>query len=526
MSDLEVTESSGLFGAVIGFAIGGPIGAVIGGLIASSSSDNSYRSNSYSYNNYSRSSYVDYETQQRQEEKHRRELERQQQLEDERRQAVQNSWNKIKCELQKQISSIKSSHERNQLEKSLDSVGQSYVRAMNNNNSSSVESLINNLRQDIISKLTDEKLIASKQDEISRFLSELSRKAPVGFANDIKSLRNIDIKSEVNSIEAQNEKISSLMSEAQRLANKISLVNSISIDTLVEETFIIPPVAVMEKSSEETAVEKVSILQDIYDFGGRITFFDEREAEKLKPLIVEAKNDMEISRLKLIRTQVKTTYNRLREQAILTDVFKRDFNDFLPPMRRATGTKELCARMEDLLTAPVISRDDYNEIYKAVKIILSEQLETITDAFFAEKIASTINKMGYNLIDENGNPADLPLNTMRMIEIPYEGYRVRVKVGNDRKVVTRLVRVVGSEEEKASTSEYQRHQDIEIGKKWCKDLDKFYKVLENNGLQVKNVMSKEPGEEPLDIVVDKLFKKQRKAMTAERQQEFLQERTI
>ena len=449
-------------------------------------------------------------------------------LEEERKRkeiAIQNSWLQKKNELQERIDCIKSNYERKRLVKSLLDAEQPYIKAMSNDNFSLAENLINQLRQNIISTQTDERLIASKQNELSKFLSELERKAPVGFVNNINAIREDDIKPNLASLEEQNKKLRALTDKAQSLAGEISIANSISIDGLVEEKFIILPVAVVDKAEKEAA-EKISLLQDISDFGGRVAFFSEYEAEKLKSLITEAKNDTGISRLRLIRTQVKTTYNRLREQAVLTDTFKQSLNDFLPSIRRARNTEYLCNRIEDLLRADVISRDDYDEVYKAVKIVLSEQSETIEDAFFAEKIASTLNEMGYNLIDENGNPAELPPNTMRMIETPYDGYRVRVKVGRDNSVVTRLVRVVGSEEEKSAISEYQRQKDIETGKKWCKDLKKFYKALEDDGLQMKDVMRKEPGEEALDVIIDKSVQKTRRTSTAEHQQEILQERKL
>lgn len=526
MSGVKVATAT----VTTGTTLLGPIGWLILGAIAlgamSSESNSSSKSYSYHDKSYERELQRERET----ERQRKLEAERQQRLEEERKQAIRKSWKRINHELQKQIDGIKSTPEHERLTALLHNAEQSYIHAIENGDSSSAESLINHVRQDIISIQTEEEIIASRQDELSRLLSELERKAPAGFARDIKSLLNSGMKPSTGSIEEQNRNIRAIMSKAQSLASEISIANSISVDALIEETFIIPPVVTVEEraqqSSAEDVTQRTSLLQDIYDFGGRIAFFDEHEAEKLRPLIVEAKSGTGTSRLKLIRTQVKTTYNRLREEAILTDMFKRDIHDFLSPMRKAIGTEKLCARMEDLLTAAVISRDEYNEIYKAVRIVLSEQLETITDAFFAEKIALMLNGMGYGLLDENGNPADLPLDTMRMIETPYEGYRVRVKVGHDNSVVTRLVRVVGSEEEKAATSEYQRQQDIEICKKWRENIMEFYRTLEDDGIKMNIVYSKEPEEEPLDVVVDKSFQRQRRTSTAEHQQEQLQERGI
>ncbi len=51
------------------------------------------------------------------------------------------------------------------------------------------------------------------------------------------------------------------------------------------------------------------------------------------------------------------------------------------------------------------------------------------------------------------------------LSTPYEGYKVRVKVNNNKTVATRLVRVVGSEEDKANISEYQKQKDIDAGMK-------------------------------------------------------------
>ena len=224
------------------------------------------------------------------------------------------------------------------------------------------------------------------------------------------------------------------------MAGEISQANSISLEGITEQTFIIPPVtSVVDKSHSSESTE---LLQDICDFGGRVAFYDESTADNLKPLIVEANNGVEISRLKLILSQVKTTYNNLREQAVLTAMFKRDIRDFLPPMRKAHNTEGLCLRMDELLTSPVISRDEYNSVYKEVKAVLVEQLKYISEAFFAEKISENLSGLGYTLLDENGNTANLTPGQVRMIDIP--GYRVRVKVGQNNTVVTRLVRLVGS----------------------------------------------------------------------------------
>lgn len=544
------SSGAGIFGAIVGFAIGGPIGAVIGGALASgSSSSSSYSSYDYEAerrrerqrqeNERKRQKQLEREREQREwerqqielyreeqeRERRQRELERERRerereaerqrkieaerkrkLEQERRRIAAESWKTLQCELKKEITSfVQSEPERRKLLESIANIESPYIKAMNDGNTYAAEDVVSRFRKKIISVQADEELTVSRQGELSEYLSALSREAPVGFSEEINSIRKQNVISSSISIDEQSKRIKSLFSEAQKLAGEISQASSISLGGITEQTFIIPPVtSVVDKSYSSESTE---LLQDICDFGGRVAFYDEATADDLKPLIAEASNGSEISRLKLIRSQIKTTYNKLREQAVLTAMFKRDIRDFLSPMRKAHNTDALCLRMEELLTAPVVSRDEYNSVYKEVKAVLVEQLDYIAEAVFAEKISETLLGLGYTLLDENGNPANLTPGQVRMIDTPYEGYRVRVKVGQNNTVVTRLVRVVSSEDEKSSVSEYQLQQDIETGQKWCKDVQNFYDALKEDGIAMTVKFSKEPGDEPLDVVVDESAKK-------------------
>ncbi len=543
VASYDDSSGAGLFGALVGFAVGGPIGAIIGGALASGTGSSSSYSSSYSRSSYYNHDYeaqrhrererqenkrILREQQQREREEARQrklEAERQRKLKEERKRMIANSWRQIQSELKRQVKSIKSEPEREKLLGSITSLEKPYIETMNGNDTYKAENIVNRLRQEIISMQAEEELILSRQGKLSEFLSALSKNAHAGFTEEINAIRKKNTISASNSVDEQNKRIKLLFTEAQNLAGEISRANSISLEGITEQTFIILPV--VPRVNESKSSESVELLQDICDFGGRVAFYDEDTADSLKPLITEAKDCKEISRLKLIRSQIKTTYNHLREQAVLTAMFKRDFKDFLPSMRRLQNTESLCLRMEELLTAPIISRDDYNKIYKEVKAVFTEHFDDIIEAAFAEKISETLAGMGYTLFDENGRPAALTPGQLRVIDAPYEGYRVRVKVGRDKSLVTRLVRVVGSEEEKTSVSEYQKQQDIETGQKWREKVMGLYNVLRDEGIPMKIVHSKEPGEEPLDVVVDTSFKKSiQREISAELHTENLQTRKI
>ena len=452
----------------------------------------------------------------------------QRQIEEARRRLVEQTWQQTRQILRKEIDQVRSAPERQNLVSSLEGMASVWRQAMLNNNTPAAEKALAGLRQKIFAAQTDEKMLDSKCDDLSQLLTKLGAEAPAGFAPELETLRKGSSSENANlSIEEQTKRIEALKAKARKLAGEIAQANALSLDDLVEQAVFIPEPIDRNVPEEDKAKTGVELVADICDFGGRVAFFDEREAERLKPLVLEAKRGTSMMRLKLIRSQIKTTYGYLRECAALTDMFKRDLRDFLPPMRKAQGTEVLCQRMEDLLAAPNISRDAYDEIYMRVKKVFLEQMETITDALLAEKVEGTLKQMGYTLMDEEGRPVELKAGEARLLSTPYEGYRVRVKVGQDGAIATRLVRVVGSEEEKASVSEYQKQADIEVGKKWCANLKQIHEALAEEGMPVRDIFRKEPGEEPLDIIVDPSVRKQRGQTAAgERPQELLREKSI
>ena len=260
------SSGSEMLGALVGFAIGGPIGALIGGALASGSSSRSSHS-SYDYEAERRIERQhqeqlererrkrEWERQQKEWEREQRErereaerqrkleAERQRKLEQERRRIAAESWKTLQCELKKEIKSfVQSEPERRKLLESIANIETPYIKAMNDGDNYTAEDVVSGLRKKIISVQADEELTVSRQDELSEYLSALSREASAGFTKEINAILKKNKISSSLSINEQNERIKSLFSEAQKLAEEISQANSISLEGFEEQTFIIPPV--------------------------------------------------------------------------------------------------------------------------------------------------------------------------------------------------------------------------------------------------------------------------------------------
>ena len=424
------------------------------------------------------------------------------------------AWAQACQGLQAEIDGVRTALEREALTSSLKAMEAPFRAALKREDGAAAEMAVNGMRLRIAKVRVDEQVLASQRMDLLRVLSRLERDAPAGFRAELEALRKDGEAPGCSFIEDKTQRVRELLARAHHLAGEVAQANAISLEGLEEERLFIPPIRSAHPSQPMRSVQSgqaqsaqdpalvAGLVSDICDFGARVAFFSQGEAEALKPLVLEAKKGAPTARLRLIRDQVKTTYGRLRERAVRTDLFKHDLQDFLPPLRRAQGetARKLCARMEDLLEAPVISSDEYKYIYKAVRVTMEEQMEAIADAMLAERVSATLEEMGYSLLDEDG--AELTPGKMRTLATPYDGYRVQLKVTEAGDVATRFVRVVGSEEERAHLSEYQRQKDMEANKKWCRDLERFYAALEEAGLPMESAFRKEPGEEDLVLLVD------------------------
>ena len=349
---------------------------------------------------------------------------------------------------------------------------------------------------------------ANIYSEFQKFESALSGKMPQGFTPEWNDIQNELQKVKSLALHDKIKTLTALLGRTRTFAEKAAYAANISLTGLVEEKYKIPVRVISLENKSNVKSEKIeSLIADIVDFGTRVAFFDEDEAQRLRPLIDEVasqKTHADEFRLSAIRQEVKMCYGKLKERKVLTEVFKEELHDMLPLMKLAQGTnaKNLLVRMEDLLTARDVSRDEFTSLYEDVKILLAEQMESIIDETVTKQVGEALNEMGYTLVGEDGE--DLPglsAQQVNFIESPYEGYQVKVKVDNGGRLSTRLVRVADSEEEKDSSGEYQRQKDIEVGKKWCKDIEKVHEKMKDEGFEFKTTFRKEPEEQPIDVVV-------------------------
>ena len=434
------------------------------------------------------------------------EAQKNERLKEERKNYLLSISDKITREMTALIDAVSDANERKNLKSQFHTISNKLQADIETYKEVAPDALFREIRQKILSVQMDEQMARSQNDEFKMIESLLNGKIPSGFLPEWNEIQTEMKKTNALTLQNKIKSLAALLARTRAFAKKTALASNISLTGLVEEKYTIP---IRTFDSENKGCEKnekseklASFLADIADFGARVAFFDENEARKLRPLIDEATSETTRAdefRLSAIRDEIKMRYGKLKEQKILTEIFKDELRGTLPLIKRMRGAETLIARMEDMLAASEIPRGEFMPLYGDIKILLADQLDRITDEAVAEKVGGVLSEMGYTLVGEDGE--NLTAREVNFIESPYEGYQVKVKVDKGGTLSTRLVRVVGSEGEKNSASEYQRQKDIEIGRKWCKDLGAFHERMRSQGLEFKATFRKEPEEQPLDVVV-------------------------
>jgi len=280
------------------------------------------------------------------------------------------------------------------------------------------------------------------------------------------------------------------------------------------------------------------VIMEIRDWADRIAHMDENEREKLRPMLDKVKADTQFpDRLTGIRDQLKTKWGTLRERAALTVFFRENLLDLLNLLQTPKNTpasNEAAAlerRCNILYAGKFIDRPLFMALYEDVMRFIRERAEEITDYFFVQKMEQALGELGYELLsDDIGATADtdtsLAPGQVRYAETPYEGYRVMLKADKGT-VSTRLVRVKeNAEKENEALSQDQRQKDLEIGKKWCHDLDNFLEKMRRQNLTLDVTLRKEPEEVELMTVVDPNARAGKKKRKKSAEGGKLKERTV
>ena len=441
--------------------------------------------------------------QERKEQAHRQEMEARRRLEGQR-QILIRSVERLAQDLSGQIGALGDTTTKRSLEATLQK-GLDACRREIHRGGTDLDEFFRDVRRGILEAKMEEEMGASLGSQFEARAAKIESDLLPGFRKEWEALRASAKEARALPVGQMIPALRSALARADELAQHMAKVAEISLEGLAEDVFVVPDPT--KRPGERGVSEEIaSARAAIADFGGRVAFFDQEEAASLQSLLEESTSCGSLSRLSLIRNQVTATYGKLKERKVLTELFKQDLRELLPVMQRTKNAESVIVRMEDLLNAREVGREDFSPLYGEIKAVLAEQMEYLIDDAVTRKAEGVLHDMGYSLVAEEEQQhenlnGDLRPGEIRHLNSPYEGYRVRVRVDKG-KVTTRLVRVVGSEEEARSGGEYQRQKDEEIGRKWCQDLDSFYGALKKDGIRLESVFRKEPGEEPLDVVVD------------------------
>jgi hypothetical protein len=282
-----------------------------------------------------------------------------------------------------------------------------------------------------------------------------------------------------------------------------------------------------DKEADEME-SRARTIMEIRDLADRIAMMDETEEEKLRPMLESLTADTQFpDRLANLRKQLKTKWGTLRDRAVSTAFYREQLSSLLDLLQTTKNTSaqgeaaELERRCRTLHGGKFIDRALFTALYEDVMSFVWGRAEEIADHILVQKAEQTLAEMGYELLTDEADAAiALTPGQVHYLETPYDGYRVMVKADKGE-LSTRLVRVTDMENEALSPD--QRQKDIETGKKWCHDLDKFFEKMKEQGISLDVALRKEPEEVELMTVVDPNMrtrkKKRRKGSEAGKLQE-------
>jgi len=228
---------------------------------------------------------------------------------------------------------------------------------------------------------------------------------------------------------------------------------------------------------------------------------DAAVAAPFLPLLAEVADSVDEQRLALVRDSIRLTYGEVKE-ATAASVMHREALQTLPEqVRQLPGGTELATLLESLLEQPLISAEEYRGAVQQAHDLLYRYHE---EQALLARVQDTLEQLGYaTLAGKDGiTEAGLLAGEVFFVETPWEGYRVMLRLSPQGELLTRLVRLVATEDERKTVSTYQKQKDLEVARRWCHDYDKLIAGMELQGITCAVNLRKAPEEEEVLYLVD------------------------
>jgi len=240
---------------------------------------------------------------------------------------------------------------------------------------------------------------------------------------------------------------------------------------------------IAEKEISEVA-EKQRILEKIEAVFDKLKTINPELAEEKRQLVIEATETDDIQRIRLILEDIKMNYINTRRLYIQTEVLKNDLKVF-ETLAEETG---MLTEFNKLMKMSILNKE---EVDNFIKNLLNKKRQIMAQERRRASLEKFINKvmeLGYSVVKDD-LMEELSMGKIVEIKTPFgEDYMLRLKYEDDGLKIM-FVRYV---EDEKNLSEYEKHKDIAIAKKWCSDYDKIKQLLSQEGIMIEDKIRIEP----------------------------------
>lgn len=365
------------------------------------------------------------------------------------------------------------------------------------------------LLEEKVKKITDQ-LERFRQDQILE-----------GYREEIKKISaRISQVCSINDVIEKKEILQKLQKDIDLFIESHNLAQNLDLSK-IKETKIKPQEKKQYTSKENEGIQKR--IDDTYSYYSRIKELDPDESKRFDILINGISNSTPLQRLEMIRNSLMLNYGMIKEKITWDMVYREEILEIQKKILSFPNFEIQKKTILNVLSKKYIEKTDFQIIQSEFEEISAlkqqEDLDRRNNAIIFKKLIGSLSELGYTLsINDKTNDNYLSKaleGKVVCLNTKWENYKVICTINAQGEILTRFVKVIGSEKEKENVSEYSRLKDIETGKKWCENFNEMVLDLQEKGIVLTNQLRIEPDGQPLQYLVDKNLSSKKDVKTQE-----------